>query len=115
MDEGNIQNFVGGIQNPNDLTYELRVMLTLWSEELYRLGMSSSLEVFNNQLAAGKLVLYYEFHKKIRREVRRCYRASVEEHFMNADGVEDYLGFPIDARLVDQEIEHLDGTLENLG
>ena len=108
MDEGNIQNFVGGIQNPNDLTYELRIMLTLWGEELYRLGMSSSLEVFNDQPAAGKLVLYYEFRKKIRHEVRECYRVSVEEYFMNADNVEDYLGYRVDPRLVDQEIERLD-------
>ena len=108
MDEGNIQNFAGGIQDPNDLTYELRITLTLWADELYRLGMSSSLEVFNDETVAGKLVLYYEFHKEIRRKVRRCYRLCVEEHFMNADGVEDYLGFRVDARLVEQEIEELD-------
>ena len=110
MDEGNIQNFAEGVQNPNDLTHELRVMLTLWGDELYRLGMTSSQDVFNNETPAGKLVLYYEFHKEIRRAVRRCYWSCVEEHFMNADGIEHYLGFRVDSRLVDQQIEELDGT-----
>ena len=59
MNGDNHQNHVGNIQNPNNVTHEQKVMLTLWAEDLYRFGLTSCLEVYNKQAVVGKMILFF--------------------------------------------------------
>ena len=108
MAQDNNQNFIGGIHNPNDLSREQKIMLTVWGEELYRFGLFSCLEMYNKQGVAGKMILFYEFKNQIINKVSELYRSCVQEHFMNEDLVHDYLGFRVDQVMLHQEIGRVD-------
>ena len=108
MAQDNNQNLVGGIHNPNDLSREQKIMLTVWGEELYRYGLYSCLEMYNKQGVAGKMILFYEFKNQINTKISELYRSCAQEHFMNEDLVRDYLGFRVDQIMLHQEIDRVD-------
>ena len=108
MAQDNNQNIIGGIHNPNDLSREQKIMLTVWGEELYRFGLFSCLEMYNHQGVAGKMILFYVFKNQISIKVSEVYRMCVQEHFMNEDHMQDYLGFRVDQIMVHQEIDRVD-------
>lgn len=110
MNGDNNQNHVGNIQNPSDLTHEQKVNLTLWAEELKSFGLTSCLEVYNKQAVVGKMILFFEFKSQISNKVLDVFRMSVQEHFMNVDQVQDYLGLRLDHNMVIIELERLDKT-----
>ena len=108
MAQDNNQNFIGGIHNPNDLSREQKIMLTVWGEELYRYGLFSCLEMYNKQGVAGKMILFYEFKNQIISKISELYRSCAQEHFMNEDLVRDYLEFRVDQIMLHQEIDRVD-------
>ena len=108
MAQDNNQNLVGDIHNPNDLSREQKIMLTVWGEELYRNGLYSCLEMYNKQGVAGKMILFYEYKNQISNKISELYRSCTQEHFMNEDLVRDYLGFRVDQIMLHQEIDRVD-------
>ena len=70
MNGDNHQNHVGNIQNPNNVTHEQKVMLTLWAEDLYRFGLTSCLEVYNKQAVVGKMILFLSLNHKYHKQFR---------------------------------------------
>ena len=90
----------GHLQNPGELTVENRVMLTLWGEELFRLGLGACLAVYNNQMLAGKMILFFEYRKQIADLVYNVYKESIQQHFANEDQVQDYLGYRQDDDMI---------------
>ena len=107
MNQDNNQ-FVGNVRNPNDLTRDQKIMLTVWAEELDRYGLISCLEMYNKQGVAGKMILFYEYKNQINTKVSEMYRSCAHEHFTNEDNVVDYLGFRVDQVMLYQEIDRVD-------
>jgi hypothetical protein len=100
LDLMDVDNPPGHLQNPGDLTVEHRIMLTLWGEELYRFGLGACLAVYNNQMLAGKMILFFEYRKQIADLVYNVYKESIQQHFMNEDQVQDYLGYRQDDDMI---------------
>ena len=73
-----VDNPPGHLQNPGDLTVENRIMLTLWGEELNRFGLGECLDVYNSQMSAGKMILFFEYRKKIGDLVYNAYKQSIQ-------------------------------------
>jgi hypothetical protein len=103
-----VDPLAGHLQNPGDLTREDRIMLTLWGEELFRFGLGSCLAVYNNQVLAGKMILFFEFRKKIADLVNNIYKESIQQHFENEDQVRDYLGYRQNDDMIQHNLIHLD-------
>ena len=95
-----IDPLAGHLQNPGDLTVEDRIMLTLWGEELFRFGLGACLAVYNNQMLAGKMILFFEYRKQIADLVYNVYKESIQQHFANEDQVQDYLGYRQDDDMI---------------
>ena len=55
MDQDN-HNPAANIRNPNDLTVEQKIMLTLWAEELENHRLPRCVQVYNRQSVAGKMI-----------------------------------------------------------
>ena len=98
----------GHLQNPGELTVEDRIMLTLWGEELYRLGLGACLAVYNNQMLAGKMILFFEYRKQIADLVYNVYKESIQQHFANEDQVQDYLGYRQDDGMIRHNLTRID-------
>ena len=98
----------GHLQNPGELTVEDRIMLTLWGEELYRLGLEACLAVYNNQTLAGKMILFFEYRKQIADLVYNVYKESIQQHFANEDQVQDYLGYRQDDGMIRHNLTRID-------
>ena len=88
------------LQNHGDLTVEDRIMLTLWGEELYRFGLGACLAVYNNQMLAGKMILFFEYRKQIADLVYNVYKESIQQYLTNEDYVQDYLGYRQDDDMI---------------
>jgi hypothetical protein len=95
-----VDNPPGHLQNPGDLTVENRIMLTLWGEELYRFGLGACLAVYNNQMLAGKMILFFEYRKQIADLVYNVYKESIQQYLTNEDYVQDYLGYRQDDDMI---------------
>jgi hypothetical protein len=95
-----VDNPPGHLQNPGDLTVENRIMLTLWGEELYRFGLGGCLAVYNNQMLAGKMILFFEYRKQIADLVYNVYKESIQQYLTNEDYVQDYLGYRQDDDMI---------------
>ena len=95
-----VDNPPGHLQNPGDLTVENRIMLTLWGEELNRFGLGECLDVYNSQMLAGKMILFFEYRKKIGDLVYNAYKQSIQQYLSNEDRVRDYLGYRQDDDMI---------------
>ena len=95
-----VDNPPGHLQNPGDLTVENRIMLTLWGEELNRFGLGECLDVYNSQMLAGKMILFFEYRKQIADLVYNVYKQSIQQYLTNQDQVEDYLGYRQDDDMI---------------
>ena len=95
MDQDN-HNPAANIRNPNDLTVEQKIMLTLWAEELENHRLPRCVQVYNRQSVAGKMILFYEYKYHIISKISELYRLCTTEHLTNEDDVTDYLGYRID-------------------
>jgi hypothetical protein len=95
-----VDNPPGHLQNPDDLTVENRIMLTLWGEELNRFGLGECLDVYNSQMSAGKMILFFEYRKKIGELVYNVYKQSIQQYLTNEDRVRDYLGYRQDDDMI---------------
>jgi hypothetical protein len=95
-----VDNPPGHLQNPGDLTVENRIMLTLWGEELNRFGLGECLDVYNSQMLAGKMILFFEYRKQIADLVYNVYKQSIQQYLTNEDQVEDYLGYRQDDDMI---------------
>ena len=95
-----VDNPPGHLQNPGDLTVENRIMLTLWGEELNRFGLGECLDVYNSQMSAGKMILFFEYRKQIADLVYNVYKQSIQQYLTNEDRVRDYLGYRQDDDMI---------------
>jgi hypothetical protein len=95
-----VDNPPGHLQNPGDLTVENRIMLTLWGEELNRFGLGECLDVYNSQMLAGKMILFFEYRKQIADLVYNVYKQSIQQYLTNEDQVQDYLGYRQDDDMI---------------
>ena len=95
-----VDNPPGHLQNPGDLTVENRIMLTLWGEELNRFGLGECLDVYNSQMLAGKMILFFEYRKQIADLVYNVYKESIQQYLTNEDYVQDYLGYRQDDDMI---------------
>ena len=95
-----VDNPPGHLQNPGDLTVENRIMLTLWGEELNRFGLGGCLDVYNSQMLAGKMILFFEYRKQIADLVYNVYKQSIQQYLTNEDRVRDYLGYRQDDDMI---------------